>query len=288
MPAARSRTEHWRDCLQKIHERGGALELSVKRSKDGPIADAGSDVVWRCRIVFISDSEIHVEPPAAFGAPVMLQPGVRLIGAMTIGQNRWMFHTSALGYSGPAGPSRCLVVGMPEQVERCSRRSFFRITTADLRLPGVQCWPLIDPATASAAEAANRAQINDLMANRAGAPIDVDSPDSLLLPEVGPMFRASLLNLSGGGLGLLLTQRDASVLQSRPHVWLRLDLRPEIPAPIGVTARLAHTHLDSAQNLYAGMAFDFTHNVQHRTFIADLVSAYIQAIQDNQTMHRAA
>ncbi len=32
------------------------------------------------------------------------------------------------------------------------------------------------------------------------------------------------------------------------------------PAANAVTARVAHTHIDSAQNLYAGMAFDFSHN----------------------------
>lgn len=62
----------------------------------------------------------------------------------------------------------------------------------------------------------------------------------------------------------MLRPDEGRALSSRPFIWLRVDLRPEIAAPVGVTVRLAHTHIDSAHNLYAGMAFDFTHNMSHR------------------------
>jgi hypothetical protein len=283
VPASRSRTDQWRECLRKVHERGGALEISVDRGQgaEGSAPSRGSDVVWRVKLISVSDTGMVVEPPSACGATISLAAGVKLVGAMTVGQNRWMFHTRVGGHvPGPHG-SRALVLEAPQGVERCTRRGFYRISTADIRLPNVRCWALLDPTSIRAAEAANRAQINDLL-NSGAAPTADESPDSILLPEVGPMFPAKLLNISGGGLGLLLSPEDSRALHSRPYLWLRVDLRPDVPAPIAVTCRLAHTHLDSAQNLYAGLAFDFGHNIEHRKFVVDLFSAYVGAVQSRQ------
>ncbi len=284
MPASRSRTDNWRESLRKVYERGGALEISVDRGLpiDGREDNRGSDLVWRVKILSMTETTIVVEPPAAFGASIPLSIGVRLVGAMTVGQNRWMFHTTVKGFSPGARGMRCAVLTMPEAVERCSRRSFFRSSTADLRLPMVQCWPLLDPSSIAAPEAANRGQISDLMNGSGPTTSDVTNPEGVLLPEVGPMFNAHLLNVSGGGLGLLLSPDDSRALHSRPFLWLRVDLRPEIPAPVAMTCRAAHTHMDSSQKLYAGLAFDFSHNPEHRKFIMDLFGVYAEAVQARQ------
>lgn len=286
MPASRSRTQHWRECLKKVHERNGAIEITIDRSAEGAAGGEapGSDVVWRCRLVSIAPTHLVVEPPAAFGASINIEPGVRLVGAMTIGQNRWMFHTATIGYSGSRPGERNLHLTVPDRMERCTRRGFFRISTANLRLAYVQCWPLLDPASVAAAEAANRAEISDLLAGacQVGDPASGPAAEPTILPEVGPSFKAQLLNVSGGGLGLLVAPEDAAALNSRSYVWTRLDLRPHIPAPVAVTARIAHTHVDSSQNVYAGLAFDFAHNPSHREFVVDLFTQYIEALQHQQ------
>jgi hypothetical protein len=291
VPASRSRTEHWRDCLRKVYERGGALEITVDRgaaSVEG-MADRGSDLAWRVKIIHLRDDAIIVEPPAACGSTIPLSANIRLIAAMTVGQNRWMFHTRTLGHtdgprlSGSSGNGgRMLVLQMPDHVERCTRRGFFRTSTADIKLPSVQCWPLLDPTSVVAAEAANRAQIRDLTDRGDVMNYELEDPDSIMLPRVGPMFKASLLNISGGGLGIVLNPDESRALDTRPYLWLRVDLRPDIPAPIGVTTRLAHTHIDSAHNLYAGLAFDFSHNASHRQFVVDLFTEYAQRLQSHQ------
>jgi hypothetical protein len=86
----------------------------------------------------------------------------------------------------------------------------------------------------------------------------------------------------------LLTPENAKALSSRPFLWLRVDLRPDIPAPIAVTCRVAHTHIDSSQNVYAGLAFDFSHNTGHRQFIVDVFAAYVEALQTRQQSEREA
>lgn len=286
MPASRSRTEQWKDQLYKLHERGGALEISIRHNdaQPGDSAEPGGDVVWRVKIVALNDDAIAVEPPAAFGDAVTLRPGIDLIGAMTIGQNRWMFLTRTIAAKPAlAGHGGQLILSMPDKVERCTRRSFFRISTAELRLPVVQAWPLIDPLSVVAAETANRVRIVDAMegATRRLAAA-AESTDPLLLPDVGPGFAARLLNISGGGLGVLVEQDDIQTATSRPFLWLRMDLRPIIPEPVAVTGRIAHTHMDSTQNLYLGVAFEFAANPAHRQFVADLFAQYIEELQRRQ------
>ncbi|HZW11459.1 MAG TPA: hypothetical protein VFF69_16280, partial [Phycisphaerales bacterium] len=111
MPANRSRTDRWRDCLWQIYERGGAIEVSLARPE---AADpAGHDLVWRVKIARMSETEITVDQPAAFGRTFRLEAGASVVAAMSIGQNRWMFRTRAL----PSPPDGRLRLAMPEQVE---------------------------------------------------------------------------------------------------------------------------------------------------------------------------
>src|SRR2546423_1525872 len=57
------------------------------------------------------------------------------------------------------------------------------------------------------AEAPNNPHITDL--GRAGNPA-TPGPDSTLPPEVGPPFSAKLLNIGGGGVGLLIGRDETS------------------------------------------------------------------------------
>jgi hypothetical protein len=162
---------------------------------------------------------------------------------------------------------------MPESVERCVRREFARVSTAQLKLPRVECWPLLEPSSVVAAEAANRAAIV------LSKPGEVHSGEQAILPEVGPKFMASMLNIGGGGLGLLLDPNDRNALDRTRLLWLRVDLRPTIAAPIGMTAKVAHTHFDSGQNVYAGLAFEFAFNPAHRAFVVEQIEKVIHGLQ---------
>ncbi|MBX3357398.1 MAG: hypothetical protein KF745_03120 [Phycisphaeraceae bacterium] len=285
------------DCLRKIHERGGAIEISVRRPEHDSAnpAPGGSDIVWRVKIVSLTASEVVVEPPSVCGANIELSQGVALIGAMTVGQNRWMFTTLVRGHRVGTGPDgqrlRQLVLASPQGVERCARRQFYRLGTTTLNLTPVQCWPLLNPSTVLTAETANRLLIERLLADNslaAADQADEAAPESIQLPEAAPPFTAHLVNVSGGGLGLRILRKDAAALERRHFFWVRVDLRPHIPAPVAVTARLAHTHIDSEQNVYAGMAFDFAFNPAHRKFVLDLFTGYVARLQSLQRPHTAS
>lgn len=276
MPASRSRTTRWRECLDQIHRRGGPIEISIATDGDG--AERAKSLIWRVRLLRIDDDALVVEQPVTLRTPIELDKGTALIGAMSIGQNRWMFHTRILGRAGvefrPGRTCRALRLALPERVERCQRRNFYRISTAELSLPEVTCWPILDRETIIAAEVANRAQINQGGPGGEGNPIG-----PMVLPEVGPDFRARLVNLGGGGAGLVVAPGEAPSLDRIRLFWLAVDLSPMVRAPLGVTARLAHYRLDSAQNAYLGMAFDFTFNPSHERVVVQQVEAYVSELQ---------
>lgn len=275
MPANRSRTDRWRQSLHNIYERGGGLEFAIKHDQD----DGIKDLVWRVRILGINDQEILIEQPGAMGQSFRVDDGVELVGVMSVGQNRWMFSTRVLGKAmneTRSGTFPALRIEMPTTVERIMRRQSDRTSIANLELPRVECWKLLDPLSAVPIEVANRVQIQELVRDHQTASA---SDDQMALPIVGPKFEASLANLGGGGVGLVVPRDHRSGIDSGKVFWLRMDLRPTIPAPIVLTAKLAHTHIDSQQNTYAGMAFDFGINNQHKDFVLRQISRYIGSLQ---------
>lgn len=275
MPANRSRTDRWRQSLHSIYERGGGLEFAIKHDGD----DGIKDLVWRVRILGISDTEILIEQPGAMGQSFRIDDGVELVGIMSVGQNRWMFSTAVVGKTmneTRTGVFPALRIRMPDSVERIMRRQSDRTSIAHLELPRVECWKLLDPLSAVPIEVANRVQVEELIRNgeTTGA-----SDDQMALPSVGPKFEANLANLGGGGVGLIVSKDHRTGIDSGKVFWLRMDLRPTIPAPIVLTAKLAHTHIDSQQNTYAGMAFEFGINNSHKDFIIRQISRYLGSLQ---------
>lgn len=286
MPATRSRTEHWRRSLEQLASRQGGLEISVPRPENHarhpePSA-SGGDLIWRCRVYDVNDREIVIEHPVMLGRPVDFAPGVGIVAIIAIGQNRWMFRTKVLGFTTATDSRGGGVSGVrlaaPDDVERCQRRSFYRVSTMGLRLPQVEVRALLDPRSVVSAETANQAEIHDLLSGAIAGRIGRGAQE-ILLPEVGPPFYSTLVNIGGGGVGLMVDPLETRSLESGPYFWLRLNLLPQIPAPLGVTARLVHTHIDSSQRTYAGFAFDFRFNPSHERFVVDQLCRYVAQVQ---------
>lgn len=231
--------------------------------------------MWRVRLLHVSDTELLVDHPSAAGQAVQLPKNLELVSVMTVGQNRWIFRTKTLGTAPlfPGARATGLRLAAPEKVERCYRRDFLRVSTAELRLPQVDCWPLLQPSSVVMAEATNKSRILDAARTGTPGPQGAD-----ILPEVGPKFSAQLMNLGGGGVGLLVSKEDAAAAGRTKLAWMRIHLQPHVPLPLGITAKLVHTHLDSSQNLYIGAAFEFAFNPSHRDFVVNQIVHYVEAI----------
>jgi hypothetical protein len=295
MAANRSRTENWKNCLTQIADRQGSLEIAIKVDH---LLNPGSDLIWRVKLLSLGDKEFVVEHPAALGRSLKLNLNTEVVVGMTIGQNRWMFASKVVGARVTKTPTGRdlpgLVMSLPDRVERCSRRQFFRVGTAEFQLPGVECWPLILPATAAAAEVANREAIIKAMSEqeiaqstgRSVPAVDPSMVDGLPLPTVGPKFAASLQNISGGGLGLIFDHTQIGLVDRHAFLWMRVALQPHIPVPIAMTVRRAHTHMDASQTMYGGFAFDFSFHPQHQKFIVDVLGRYVELVESHQRQIR--
>lgn len=291
MPARRSRTQQWRRCLEEILQRNGTLEIAVARNYTGDSAQ-GNHLLWRVRLLSVDDQHLTVEQPVAFGKTVELNADVELAVIIAIGQNRWMFKTrtlAALSSTGRDGRSIAAIrLAVPEQIERCQRRHHYRVQTAAINLPEVELWPLLDPKSVLLAE-----RLNELQYHRTQEGI-VDLQTTELaefggdsaLPEVGPRLSGSLLNLGGGGVGLHVSSADAAALGRHKLYWLRFMLLPELTTPVCATGKLVHSHVESTQDIYAGLAFDFSFNPGHQQFVLEQICRYI-ALQQRAQMQEA-
>lgn len=290
MPAQRSRTENWRQSLQQIIDRNGCIELAVRPPAADP-AHTPADLVFRVRLLAVNDREVTIAMPNAAGHAVPLTRNAPIIASFVIGQNRWAFRTTIIAeHASPSrgGESAALVLSAPTSVDRCPRRGSARANTAGFNLPNVTCWAVLDPGTIAAAEAANRAEITRAWTQPHDASAPAKASQPMLMPEVGPPVTAQLMNLSGGGVGLLLTPDAARAIDRNPFTWLRLDLSPHLPAPLCVTVRRVHTHLDASQMIYLGCSLDFTWSPQGQRFVGDLLSRYVACLQGHKKAGEAA
>jgi hypothetical protein len=285
MPASRSRTNEWRRSLEQLRAREGAMEIAVAHDHPGgdeAILNA-SDLVWRVRVLDLASDEVAVDLPYALGRAIELPVGTEVVAAIAIGQNRWMFRAKVKGAWTPRAPfprtHRGIRLSLPDHVERCLRRST-RVDVASITLPKVEMWPLLEPRSAMPAERASELAFR---ASLRGEPVQPVSEE--LLPTVGPGLKASLVNLGGGGLGVLVEASDASALSRHRMFWLRFTLGGVMPVPICATARVVHTHMDSSHRIYAGISFDFDFNPAHQRVVAEQI---VQAINRLTSAQRRA
>ena len=234
MPATRSRTEHWRRSLEQLASRQGGLEISVPRPENHarhpePSA-SGGDLIWRCRVYDVNDHEIVIEHPVMLGRPVDFAPGVGIVAIIAIGQNRWMFRTKVLGFTTATdarGRRRRVRLAAPDDVERCQRdrstvsRPWDFVCRTSRSVPCSIPARWFPPGNREPGRDPRPAQRGDRQ--RIGRGVQ-----EILLPEVGPPFYSTLVNIGGGGVGLMV---DPLETQSRsgPYFWLRLNLLPQIP-----------------------------------------------------------
>jgi len=279
--------------------RGGSIELAVARplsvsangseNSDDSVDAVSGDLLVRCRVLEVGESNIRVEAPMTLGCTIEVPAGVDLVAMMAIGQNRWLFRTSCLKWM-PVGlgghPEMRLAI--PDRVERCQRRRDYRVETASLDLPEVQLWPLLDPASVILAE---RLIAADFMRELDSNGMDYSPTAALrgpceeeVMPEVGPGFPAQLVNLGGGGVGLTVDESSVGSLGRQSLYWMQFGLPPMVMTPVCATARLVHSHMQSDRRTYAGMTFDFSSNPAHKRIV---VNQIVRAIACQQKMQMA-
>jgi len=286
MPAKRSRTLRWRDCLEEIHARGGSIDVAIARDdEDGP----SRQLVWRVNLLGLGRDELVIEEPATMGTPIRLRDGIELVGIMSIGQNRWTFRTENLGRTETALNAhrtvRAYRLRMPTRVTRTQRRDYYRLAVAGLDLPAVELWPLNDPRSTLVAERlmaeASRA------VQRGEEPVLPDLNDPTVRPDMGPPFDGTLLNVGGGGIGIRIPPEHSQIVNRHRLFWMRLDMPGALAVPILATAKLVHTHLQNDHSIYGGLSFDFSQNPDHQALVVDEICRFVVQQQRFQLQRRS-
>ncbi|MHC4991375.1 MAG: PilZ domain-containing protein [Planctomycetota bacterium] len=277
----------WRRCLEQIAQRGGAVELAVAR--DYRDEEMGRHLLWRVRVLEMKHDELLVEQPMALGQLIPIHLGSELVVIISVGQNRWMFTSANIGpmqeSSGPNRGVHAMRLSLPEQVERCQRRNYYRMETTTISLPEVDLWPLLDPKSVVVAERANAMQLS----REQGQEPDLEATSMTFedtMPEVGPKFSGLLLNLGGGGVGLRVAPEESRNLSRHKLFWLRFTLPPELETPVCATGKLIHTHMESSQHTYAGLAFDFSFNPAHQRVVVDQICRFTARQQGGEGVVR--
>ena len=282
MPASRSRNTDWHKSLQQVLERRGALELAVARPDGAP--EDGVDIIWRSQMIALHEASIEVESPQALGRTVQLKEGVKLVAAFVIGQNRFAFHTSILPAPVKSSHTLSLFLAQPDSIERCQRNND-RFDLQGLQLPQATMWPLLEPRSVGVAERANELAFE---AHSRGETVDVgaSSVNESITPNMGPSITGTLMNVGGGGVGIRIASSEAGALTRHRIFWIRITLGKDNPVPLVATGKLVHTHIDSMNNTYAGMAFDFSFNPEHQKTVAAQIASYVQRVQAKQILPR--
>jgi hypothetical protein len=107
-----------------------------------------------------------------------------------------------------------------------------------------------------------------------------------VMPDVGPAFSATLVNIGGGGIGLQVPSGEASGIGRHRLHWLRFTLPNTDDPPLCVTSKLIHWHLESGGTTYMGMMFDFSFNPSHKRFVTQQITRAV-AIQQREQLRAA-
>lgn len=258
--------------MQQVFERGGTLEVAVARpgnaGHDPAEHVAAADLVFRLRILDMDDEHVVVESPSALGRSMRLPDGVPLVGAITIGQNRWKFHTRKVSGE-PTPKGEAMRLELPDSVERCLRRHT-RVDVVGLNLPQVEIRPLLDPRSAAIAEAWHDEAFESFVAGR-GLP-GTAAPT----PKVGPAFSGTLMNIGGGGIGIRVAPEESAALTRHRVFWFSVGLGGGSELPLVAAGKVVHTHLDSQQFTYAGVSFDFSSRPLHQKTVVEQIARHLQ------------
>jgi hypothetical protein len=246
----------WLETLATLAKRNGAVELTPLEWPD----DQGSPPTFRVRVLEMDFETLTVERPASPDAASCVGREAPLRVLAIDGRARWEFLTTVIGATAvPLNPVTrvlALKLQMPTVATSAQRRDHFRASTAGVTL---------EPA------------------------LVIALPDNPAIPVTSlaerPSFPATVVNISGGGIGLDAPQRAAPIVFkfSRFKVWIDL---PTSEQPIEVDASVAHFEPQPGGNSYVGLHFEFGDDDEAKR-IADEVCRF-SAWQQRQALSREA
>lgn len=238
-----SMRRNWYQSLRHLAYRNEPIEVMALNDPDAETEDPTDNPdKCRTRLLAVKDDESLVValPVAADKAWDLRQAAAMDVLTINAGQ-RWIGRCRVLGpvsYQLNEGTKiPALRLGPADHIRSAQRRSFFRAQTTANDIGPVRL-ELAEP-----------------------------SDEETLEP-----IEAQALNLSGGGIGLLITPSPSiNEMLSAARRYLCRLLLPDTTEPLAIQATLVHTENTSDRGLYLGLAFHFDSDIEQRQIQDQLV-----------------
>ncbi|MBI1368043.1 MAG: hypothetical protein GC162_05250 [Planctomycetes bacterium] len=281
MPHFTTAIPEWEQVFRRIAARSGVIELSRRKTPDAceqmtihHEADGSHQVAnintWRVRAFDMDRAAIIVERPWSAKKSITIESDELLDVLMVEGQRRWTFQCVVLGQSMFALNASKKVIALrlsrPLKVHDGQRRDFFRVDTAGSPFPSVHLWHLMD------IESCAEYQQYTMLRHRTpeSQRQELKAPTE---PPIGEDFAAMVMDVSGGGLGMLLPRTIEWLLPTAPLLWTKITL-PDIEEPLFAVSRVAHWRDENAKLIRVGVCFHFDHFPEYKPFLTDLLSHF--------------
>ncbi|QNN22128.1 hypothetical protein HED60_07535 [Planctomycetales bacterium ZRK34] len=279
--------------MHDLSQRDGVIELSLRRDptqfaaqkvtrqSDGSfqLSDAHS---WKVRVFAVEPDGIVVERPWSITQDVRFHAGMLLDGLMVDGLRRWTFTCRIQEVFRHALNERkqviCLRLSRPGDVQDGQRRNYFRVETVGAALPSAHLWHLLDHDGCAEYEHYCR------LRHRA-SPEERDEIIEPPSPCLGDDFPTKLMDVSAGGLGVLVKREMDWLLPTAPLLWTKIVL-PDIEEPLFAVSRLAHWREESDVYFRLGLCFNFDHNPSYRSFFVDQLCRFSAEFQRQQLQRK--
>lgn len=261
----------WEQTLQQMLARNGTLELSPIH-----LASCHTPPTWRVRLLGIEDEALIVERPSHAGESIVIDGDTPLSAVFVDRQQRWSFATRVIDCVEHQLNDEQMVDAMrihrPADAHSAQRRDFYRVDVAGMTTLPMQLWALSDLDSCVPCETHN-----DLVHRQR----NVASPPEPPPPQLGDRFDGLLMDISGGGMALLVPHHIEPLLRHETPFWLRITL-PDLPDPLLAVAKAAHWRREAADALRVGFSFTFDHNPAHQRVVNDQIcrlAAHYQRLQ---------
>ncbi len=236
----------WKAKLNDMAQRNTPLELSP--SPDGVSLDRPP--FFRVRMLHMNDEAIFVEYPTSPDAIKLFRPEDEVRLHTGTAEMRWEIELIIIGRVklrlNASKQIPALKLTMPKSVSSGQRRDYFRAPTAAMDIKSVVLFPL-ESRDSDPPRGELRAFYKQWLENGEQG----DAPNNAPRPFLG-----RLLNISGAGIGVAITDQDAVRLAPNQWFWVQIDL-PTSDEPIYGFALAVRLDQQTPDVFHLGMSLEW-------------------------------
>lgn len=244
--------------LDSLVKRDGSVEITPILGHDDRVPPTA-----RVRLLALASNGVVIDRPIGQAFTRHMVKGTRLHVLVAEGAERWEFHAAILD----TVPFRlndstevpAIVISSPKTVHSAQRRAYFRVTIGSVAVKNTRLTPILGDAQT-----------------------ETESDEAAPQSDIKP-FEAKLLNIGGGGIGVLTPQRVAWQLPMVRRYECTLPL-PTRKTPVVIPADVVRLEEQEDGTTYMGLQFDFE-NLPDRHACADAI-CHFTAWHQRQILQR--